>query len=150
MANSGFDVMLQLIRISVRGICEKDGESGSFQNASRFLSFFFWTKFKNYGKMRVAFFSRSRSVSLPRSSGGTLAAGGRIIKIILRSKNYGKMRVAFFSRSRSVTLPRSSGGPLVVRSTKLKKIKTHEGFSPSYTSALVGFPAPGSRSLPYL
>ena len=72
MANSGFDVMLQLIRISVRGICEKDGESGSFQNASRFLSFFFWTKFKNYGKMRVAFFSRSRSVTLPRSSGGTL------------------------------------------------------------------------------
>ena len=31
----------------------------------------------------------------------------------------------------------------------LKKIKKHEGCSPSYSSALAAFPAPGRRRLPY-
>ena len=70
-----------------------------------------------------------RSVTLSRSSGETLAAGGKIIKIkklakqqgnTIAKQKYGKMRRAFFSRSRSVTLSRSSGETLAAGGEKNK------------------------------
>ena len=68
-------------------------------------------------------------MTLSRSSGETLAAGGKIKNKILRSnkgkllrsKNYGKMRGAFFTRSRSVTLSHSRG-EMLGSGGKLKKL----------------------------
>ncbi len=85
--------------------------------------------------MRLAFFSRSRSVTLSRSSGETLAAGGKkpceaTKNSIAKQKRSGKMRLAFFSRSRSVTLSRSSGETLAAGGKNKKSMRAPRPHAP--------------------